>query len=240
MNVSAYLLLAAMTAGLFWGLRRALRALEAANRADWGSPWLNRLDGLTRIFCRRFHRFRHDPVPLNGAGPALLVSNHVSGLDPMLLVAACHRPVRFIIAEEQYRRFGLTWLFRAIGCIPVDRKGAPSRAYRAALNALAAGEVVALFPHGRIHLDNDPPRALKPGVVRMAQLSGAPVYPVRVEGIRGQGHVVRAVLMRSHARLHAFAPLHCRELSTAECLARLRELLDGRTRAERSTKLAST
>lgn len=228
MGISGYLLLFAVAAPVVWAGSRAWRALGAANEADWGSPWLNRLDGLNRIFCRRFHRFEHERVPLNGDGPALLVSNHVSGLDPMLMVAACTRPVRFIIAEEQYRRFGLTWLFRAIGCIPVDRQRAASRAYRAALTALAAGEVVALFPHGRIHLDSDPPRALKPGVARMAQLSGAPIYPVRIEGIRGEGHVVRAVLIRSHARLRSFAPLQCRDLPTAECLERLREVLDAR------------
>lgn len=211
---------------LAWAGRRTVRALDAARRADWGNPWLNRLDGLNRIFCQRFHRLEHDAIPLNGDGPALLAANHVSGLDPMLMAAACDRPVRFIIAEEQYRRFGLNWLFRAIGCIPVDRTGAPARAYRAALAALAAGEVVALFPHGRIHLDSDPPRPLKTGVARMAKLSGAPIYPLRIEGVRGEGYVVRAVLVRSRARVSAFAPLHCRDLSIEECLERLRQHLD--------------
>ena len=228
MDVYGLLAVSIGAVAVLWLGRKGLRALEAANQADWGSRWLNRLDGLTRIFCRRFHRFEHDPVPLNGDGPALLVSNHVSGLDPMLIVAACRRPVRFIIAEEQYRRFGLTWLFRAIGCIPVDRSGAASRAYRAALSALAAGEVVALFAHGRIHLDSEPPRPLKPGVARMAQLSGARICPVRIEGVRGEGHVVQAVLIRSHAHLRSFPPLQCRELPIADCLGRLREVLDAR------------
>ncbi len=222
------LALLALAAVLGW--RRLMRRLEAASVADWGRPWINRLDGLNRLFCRRFHRFRFEPVPLGRHGPALLASNHVSGLDPLLLAAACRRPVRFVIAEEQYRRFGLTWFFRAIGCIPVDREARPARAFRQALKALRDGEVVALFPHGRIHLDSDPPRRLKPGVARMAQLSRAPVYPVRLDGIRGQGRLVFAVFMRSRARLSSFAPLDCAELATADCLARLADCLEGRER----------
>lgn len=217
-----------LLAAVLW--RPFMRRLEAASEADWGARWLNRLDGLNRIFCRRFHRFRFAPVPLNGRGPALLASNHVSGLDPLLLVAACRRPVRFIIAEEQYRRFGFTWFFRAIGCIPVDREARPARAFRAALKALRAGEVVALFPHGRIHLDSEPPRRLKPGVAKMAQLSGAPIYPVRIEGVRGEGRLVSAVFLRSRARLSSFAPIDCAGLATPDCLASLADCLEGRVR----------
>lgn len=202
------------------------RVGRRANGADWGAPWKNALDGLVRLFCVRYHRLRSMPIPLPTQGPAILACNHVSGIDPFLIIAACRRPVRFMIAIEQYRRFGLTWLFRAAGCIPVDRDGHPQRAYRAALKALAAGDVVALFPHGRLHLDSDPPRRLKSGVVRLAALSGAPLYPLRVQGIGGVGHVVRGVFKRSHARLYSFAPLDCKGHHRQACLNRLARLLE--------------
>lgn len=214
-----------LTALLLWWVARWL---EQSAGADWGSPWLNRIDGLNRLFCRYYHGLRAEPVPLPETGPALLVSNHVSGLDPLLLAAACKRPLRFIIAAEQYNRFGLKWLFRAAGCIPVERGARPQRAFRAALKALDAGEVVALFPHGRIHLDTDPPRRLKPGVARMARIHESAVWPVRIEGVRAQGWVVAAVAVPSRVTLHSFEPLPCYQLDERECLEQLARLLDGR------------
>ena len=223
-----YIILLIVLAVLWLGWRMVIRRCEAANETDWGNPWLNRLDGLNRLLCRHYHRLRSPPLPLSTTGPALLVSNHVSGLDPLLLIAASRRPLRFLIASEQYHRFGLTWLFRAVGCIPVDRGGRPERAFREALRALAQGEVVALFPHGTIHLDDDPPRRLKQGVAKMAHLSLAPVYPVRLTGIKGAGRVVQAVFQRSHAQLQSFPAVDCAALSTRACLDELQATLDGK------------
>lgn len=189
------------------------------NEADWGGAWSNRIDGLNRWFCRRYHRLSPaDTLPLPEQGPALLVANHVSGLDPLLLVAASRRPLRFIIAREQYERFGLKWLFRLAGCIPVDRERRPERAFREALRMLAAGEVVAIFPHGTIHLDADPPRPLKAGVARLASLGDCPVYPVRIEGIAGEGEVLASVFRRSRARLRSHPPVNCHQMSGPACL----------------------
>jgi 1-acyl-sn-glycerol-3-phosphate acyltransferase len=208
------LLLAALAA---WGWLR----LERHAGADWGSRHLNRLDGLNRLFCRRFHRLRPEPLALPATGPALVVANHVSGLDPLLLIAASPRPLRFIIAKEQYQRFGLQWLFRAVGCIPVDRRGRPERALREAVRALAAGEVVALFPEGAIRRPDQPPRPLKGGVARLARLVGCAVYPVRIAGVRGVGHTLPAVLLRSHAHLTAQPPVDCAAAEERACLDHL-------------------
>jgi len=191
-----------------WLVLRGLRVCRAAARADWGHGWLNTVDGLNRIFCRRFHRLRAVHLPLPKHGPALVVANHVSGLDPLLLLAASERPLRFIIAREQYERFGLHWLLRAVGCIPLDRAASPHRALAAARHALQHGEVVALFPHGRIHLEKEGPARLKPGILHLAKLSGAPVYPLRIEGVRGAGRTVSAVFLRSRARLTLFPHLY--------------------------------
>lgn len=214
-------LLLLLAAG-WWGLR----ALERASEADWGNRWLNRLDGLNRLFCRYVHGLRTEHLALPEHGPVLLVANHVSGLDPLLLIAASRRPLRFIIATEQYHRFGLQWLFRAVGCIPVDRKGRPERAFREALKALRAGEAVALFPHGGIHLDSEPRRPLKPGVARLAQLAGIPVYAARIDGVRGQGLVVASVFLPSRVRVTGFEPVPCHSLHAHDCLIRVQRLIE--------------
>lgn len=203
-----------------------MRRLERACGADWGGRWLNRLDGLNRLFCLHVHGLSSDGLELPETGPALLAANHISGLDPLLLIAASRRPLRFIIASEQYHRFGLEWLFRAVGCIPVDRTGRAERAFREALKALRAGEVVALFPHGAIHLDSDPRRPLKPGVARLARLAGVPVHAARIDGVRGQGLVVASVVLPSRARITGFEPIPCNELSGHDCLSHLQTLIE--------------
>lgn len=189
-----------------------------ANEADWGAPFSNAIDGLMRLFCRRYHRLQSQPIPLPEQGAAIIASNHVSGLDPLLIFTACRRPVHFMIAAEQYYRFGLTWLFKLAGCIPVDRGRRNDGALRAALKALEEGKVVALFPQGGIHHGHLPPPRLKRGVHKLAQLSGAPVFPVHVSGIRGEGYVVKGVIQRSHARLESFAPIQCAEMDAHRCL----------------------
>jgi 1-acyl-sn-glycerol-3-phosphate acyltransferase len=222
------LIASALLAAALFLLWRLWRATGAANEVEWGRGWMNRLDGLNRLLCWRYHRLKADSIALPEQGPAILAANHISGLDPLLLMAASPRPLRFIIAAEQYHRFGFTWLFRAVGCIPVDREGRPERAFRAALKALEQGEVVALFPHGTIHLDSDPPRRLKAGAVRLAQLARCPISPVRIEGVKAQGRIFLPVLLRADARIENFPPLSCEEMEPSECLKRLQKTLDRR------------
>ncbi len=197
-----------------------------ANGADWGRPWVNLLDGWFRLFLKYYHRYHFEPVELPEQGAALLAGNHVSGLDPLLIIAACRRPVRFMIAREEYERFGLRWFFRAGGCIPVERRGRPEKAFHEALMALKRGEVVGIFPEGGIRLSSHPPRHLKRGVAVLAELSAAPVYPVQVSGAAAEGHVILAVLKRGRARLRVFPPMDCAVLGQSKCLEQLGRILE--------------
>ena len=166
-----------------------------------------------------------DPLPLPASGGAIVVANHVSGLDPVLMIAASPRPLRFLIAKEEYDRWWLSWLFRWLRLIPVERTRNPHRALYAAREALAAGEVVALFPQGSMHLDGEPVH-FKRGAALLAAIAGAPIYPLRVEGIRGQGRTVSAVFMRSRsARLRVFAPVRCGLGETGRCTKTLERQL---------------
>jgi 1-acyl-sn-glycerol-3-phosphate acyltransferase len=224
----ALLVIALVASPLWWSWRRFVRACDRANRAEWGRRGLNRLDGANRIFCRRFHRQRDFGIRLPRAGGAIVVSNHVSGLDPLLLIAAARRPLRFMIAREQYARWWLKWLFDAVGCIPVERGRNPRAALTAARWALERGEVVALFPHGRIAFDGE--RApLKRGVATLARATGVPVIPVRIEGVRGRGLTLPAVLLRSRVRLRRHAALQFSG-EDDQPLERLARVLSGASR----------
>jgi 1-acyl-sn-glycerol-3-phosphate acyltransferase len=201
--------------------------LQSAGLADWGGPWLNRLNGLNRLFCRYYHRLQGTISTLPENGPAVLVSNHHSGLDPILLIAASPRPLRFIIAEEEYNRFGLTWLFKAVGCIPVNRKERPERAFRHALKVLERGEIVALFPHGGIRLDHQPSRPLKAGAALLARMADCDVVPARIDGIKGLDQIIMSVVRRSHARVSSGQPIQCNKAELKQdCLEQIKQFIE--------------
>jgi 1-acyl-sn-glycerol-3-phosphate acyltransferase len=195
-------------------------------RADWGGAHVNWLDGWTRIICRYLHGLKNTKLVLPETGPAIVVANHVSGVDPLLLIAATHRPLRFLIATEQYERLGLHWLFRLAGCIPVDRTGRPEQALRAARRALEQGEVLAIFPHGRIHLDTDPPRPIKGGVVRLAAWTDAPIYPVRIDGVKAQGKIIAAPFTPDKVNLLMHPPLSVGEEDVKALIAHIAHAIE--------------
>jgi 1-acyl-sn-glycerol-3-phosphate acyltransferase len=198
------IIIIAILIALFWWIKRIILR---ANKTDWHVTWLNFLEGLNQLFCKYYHRLEYDKaIDLPKNGPAIIVSNHLSGIDGNLLIAASRRPIRFLIAREEYERFGLQWLFRAIGCIPVDRSHRPEIALRAALRALKAGEVLAIFPQATFVLPGES-RRLKRGSLWLAKQMNCPVYPVHLSGIKGAGHVVRGVLWRSKAKLVTYPPL---------------------------------
>lgn len=205
------------------GGRNLIRVCEAANEADWGGKWLNRLDGLNRLFCQRFHRLTTETISIPASGGVLMAANHCSGLDPLLLIASCRRPLRFMIAREQYDRWWICWLFEMLGMIPVERATKPQQSFYAALAAVEAGEVVAVFPHGGIHKIEDPFRP-KRGIAVLAGTTGAPIYPLRVSGVRAQGFTVIAVFIRSRARVKGYPPLYCKNGETKACLTQLSDL----------------
>jgi len=189
--------------------------------AEWDHFIINVIDGWIRIYCRYYHQFIYQPIPVSDSGPTLLASNHLSGLDPFLIIAACQHPIRFMIAKEEYERFGLQWLFRAAGCIPVERMGRVEVAFRSTLTALNNNEVVVLFPEGGINRTNQPLRELKAGIIKLSKMAEVPITSVRVEGMRGQGHTVPALLLPGKCRLYLLPALECGNKTDEDCLTQL-------------------
>jgi 1-acyl-sn-glycerol-3-phosphate acyltransferase len=118
-------------------------------------------------------------------GSVILASNHTSYLDPLALAYVAdrrHRRVRFLTKAELFDKRGLGSLLRGAGQIPVLRNSASAAgSLAAAIDALRAGECVAIFPEGTISLDLEPMPA-KSGTARLAAASGVPVTPVGLWG----------------------------------------------------------
>ncbi len=122
-------------------------------------------------------------------GAAIIVANHTSPADPMLLwtehFAAFQKPrlrvIGFMMAKEYYiRNKALNWLCRAMESIPVERAGQDMAPIRDALRRLQAGHLLGLFPEGGINVDtpNEQLSVAGTGVAWLALKSKAPVIPV--------------------------------------------------------------
>lgn len=138
---------------------------------------------LFRAVAAPLFRFRvegAEHVPREGA--AVVVACHRSWLDPACVGGACPRPVRFLIMQPVYRLPWATWFFRGMRVVPVDATGGASlTGLRSAIRLLRAGELVGVFPEGRVASDAAP-LPMRPGAALLAVRVGAPVVPVAIDG----------------------------------------------------------
>lgn len=128
-------------------------------------------------------RFRSSGVEeIPARGPAVLVAPHRSWLDPPCIGAACPRPVRFLIVDKVYRKPWARWFYWCMSGIPVSPGGLGSlRAVREALRALQRGEVVGIFPEGRVVPPGEE-SPIHPGAALLASRARAPVVPAGIWG----------------------------------------------------------
>ena len=138
-----------------------------------------------------YYRIRYDGPRVPATGPVLLVANHPNSLfDPVLVVAAARRPVRFLAKAPLFADAKVGRLVRAAGAIPVYRRADdPSLmernvdAFRAVTEALGAGAAVGIFPEGLSH-DAPSLAPLKTGAARIALAAGPlaghafPIIPI--------------------------------------------------------------
>ena len=120
-------------------------------------------------------------------GPVIVISNHTSYADGLLLAIVCRRlgrSARMLATAGVFKAPVIGSVARRIGFIPVNRGAAnAAEALGPAAEALAAGELVAIFPEGRLTRDPDRwPEKAKTGAVRLALQTGAPIVPVALEG----------------------------------------------------------
>jgi 1-acyl-sn-glycerol-3-phosphate acyltransferase len=119
-------------------------------------------------------------------GPALLVCNHVSYMDALILAASIPRPVRFVMYYRIFQIPVMRWIFRAAGAIPIasprEDLAMMERAFDAIDAALADGELVLIFPEGRLTKDGAI-APFKSGVERILARRPVPVVPMALRGM---------------------------------------------------------
>ena len=114
-------------------------------------------------------------------GPVLLVPNHCSLMDPVVVQTTTWRHISYMMTTEFYDLPAFRWFFKAWGAIPV-REGRGNRgALSAASEALRAGRTVAIYPEGGIARDGRIKR-FHPGLAAIAEAARVPVVPVAIVG----------------------------------------------------------
>src|SRR5213592_3789719 len=136
-----------------------------------------------RLLVRCFYRVNAlgtDNLPQGGF---LLLPNHITWVDAIVLQLTCPRPIRYIIDEEFYRKPLLHPFLRLVQCIPIDTRHSHS-AIRAATEKIAEGEVVCLFPEGQLERTGALLR-LRRGYELIARHANAQVVPVWLDQLWG-------------------------------------------------------
>jgi 1-acyl-sn-glycerol-3-phosphate acyltransferase len=201
------------------------KRLDTTANPDEERPLVRALHLADKVLARVWHHTvvlkRH---PLPATGPAILVCNHTSGLDPLLIQSVVSRVVVWMMAKEYYDIKAMTWIFRAIDAIPVDRFTRDTASVRAALRQLQAGRVVGIFPEGRIERS----RELMPfqtGVAMLAIKTGVQVYPAFLDGTQRNKTMLGSFLFPNRATLAFGPPVNFDRSSTSK------ESLDAATAA---------
>src|SRR5256886_4272861 len=136
-----------------------------------------------RLLVRCFYRVTAlgtDNLPKGGF---LLLPNHITWVDAMVLQLASPRPIRYIIDQEFYRKPILHPFLRLLRCIPIDTRHSHS-AIRAATEKIAEGEIVCLFPEGQLERAGTLLR-LRRGYELIARHAKAPIVPVWLDQLWG-------------------------------------------------------
>ncbi|HHV62202.1 MAG TPA: 1-acyl-sn-glycerol-3-phosphate acyltransferase [Firmicutes bacterium] len=127
----------------------------------------------------------HENVPERG--PVILVANHVSLLDPIVVGCALKRRVWFMAKAELFRNRAFGRVLRWLGAFPVRRGESDREAFHRCFQVLEAGLVLGIFPEGTRSVDGRLGRFSSIAAV-LSSKTGAPIVPV---GVLGTGRILR-------------------------------------------------
>ncbi len=155
------------------------------------------------MLTHTMYRVKHqglDHIP--DEGPAVLVCNHVSYVDALIIGGACRRPVRFVMYEPIFRIPILKFIFKTGKAIPITSKNENPVAYEQAFDVIAQaledGDIICIFPEGKLTKTGEMGE-FKPGIEKIINRTPVPVVPMALKGLWGSYF--------SHHEKSAFAKL---------------------------------
>lgn len=141
------------------------------------------------VLVRTFYRLKTEGLEhIPAKGPVLIVCNHPSFIDAFIIASMCRRPIRFVADYAMYAKPVLHYIFAKSGAIPMaaarEDRNVLVAAYDRIAAALEAGEVVGIFPEGRV-TDTGDIEPFKGGVSKILARTPVPVVPMALRGMWG-------------------------------------------------------
>ena len=136
---------------------------------------------LVNLYLKIVHRWKvkgRKNVPKNG--PLIVVSNHVSYLDPPIVGSVVNRHLHFMAKAELFEKKWFGFILRQIGSFPIKRGTPDKKAIRRSLEILKNDKVLCMFPEGT-RVKGDKLGKAKPGVTLIALMSESPILPVGIK-----------------------------------------------------------
>lgn len=133
------------------------------------------------LYKIKYHGFENIPE----TGPAILICNHVSYMDGLIIDSACKRKVRFIIDENIYNVPGVKYFMGLYGAIPIQpNRKSVERALGDVSRALKNGDLVCIFPEGQLTYTGNMSR-FRFGIEWMIKNDPVPIVPIALKGLWG-------------------------------------------------------
>ncbi len=127
-----------------------------------------------------------DNIP--DTGPAVLICNHVSFVDALVLIGSVRRPIRFVMYYKIFQMPVLSFIFRTANAIPIagvrEDEAVMEKAFDQVSEALRDDELVCIFPEGKLTADGEM-NEFKPGITRILERDPVPVVPLALRGLWG-------------------------------------------------------
>jgi 1-acyl-sn-glycerol-3-phosphate acyltransferase len=203
---------AADNAGAVPPVRRARTGATLSDRSNAATYWYHLVRFVCAILATVLLRWRatgQSNVPATGG--ALLVSNHVSYFDVVLLGIPVQRPLNYMARSTLFLPL-LGWFIRSVGAFPIQRDGMGASGMKETLRRLREGGIVTLFPEGTRSPDGKL-GPLKPGIAVLVERVGVPVVPAGVAGMFEIWPKSRPFPVPNPIRVHYGRPIFPAELA---------------------------
>jgi len=161
-----------------------------AMRTGYKAAWRTANVLFTLLFVRRTHG--RELIPKEGG--FIVACNHISFWDPPLVGGAIPREVHFLAKEELFKNWAFARLIRGLNAIPIRRGLVDPKGVKSALEAMADGKGLVMFPEGG-RVRNGALKPALPGVGLLSVKAGVPVIPAY---IRGSDSIKKAILRLTH------------------------------------------
>jgi len=164
---------------------------------------------LVWVITHLFYRINHENLEkIPSEGPAVIVCNHVSYMDALIIGSCCRRPVRFVMDKGIFGIPVLNFIFRTGKTIPITSRRKDPETYENAFDRIAEelenGEIVCIFPEGKLTRNGDID-IFKSGIEKIIERTPAPVIPTALKGLWGSffSHKDGTALVKRPRRLYS-------------------------------------